>query len=202
MRDSRYRRREIEPYMTETDSAPGLGVRSGPPIIGRWRRGLVAVALSTLVVGVPTDVIDNPVFTRMTPVRWWDYLVLAATAILTGLWAMLPGGMTISGYRATGASLLGSLAVGCPVCNKLVIALLGLSGALAIWAPLQPLLGAGSVLLILLAVLAKWRTASAACPVPARPDPPRVPVAAGVGVGEDVSLWPLEGWETRPDPPG
>lgn len=190
--------------MIETDSAPSRGVWSRPPIAGRWRRGLAAVALSTLVVGVPTDVIDNPVFTRMTSVRWWDYLVLAATAVLTGLWAMLPGGMTISGYRATGASLLGTLAVGCPVCNKLVVGLLGLSGALAIWSPLQPVLGAGSVVLILFAVLAKWRAAPRACPVPAPhpPDPPRTPAAVGVGVGEDGWLWPLEGWDSRPDRSG
>lgn len=211
--------------MTESDSAAGRGVRSRPSITGRWRRGLAAVALSTLVVGVPTDVVDNPIFTRMTPVQWWDYLVLAATAILTGLWAMLPGGMTISGYRATGASLIGALAVGCPVCNKLVVGLLGLSGALAIWSPLQPLLGAGSVVLILLAVLAKWRAGHRACPVPAqrapqgnrhessrqappageaktRREPPRPPTPVLVGVGEDGGLWPLEGWDPRPEPPG
>ncbi|MBO0851726.1 MAG: hypothetical protein J2P20_19855, partial [Pseudonocardia sp.] len=63
--------------MTESDSAAGRGVRSRPSITGRWPRGLAAVALSTLVVGVPTDVVDNPIFTRMTPVQWWDYLVLA-----------------------------------------------------------------------------------------------------------------------------
>jgi hypothetical protein len=32
------------------------------------------------------------------------------------------------------------LAVGCPLCNKLVLAVLGSSGALAVWAPLQPVL--------------------------------------------------------------
>ncbi|WP_064745240.1 hypothetical protein [Pseudonocardia acaciae] len=172
--------------MTRTDHA-----RPRPVLTGRWGRGLVAAAVSALVVGVPTDVLDNPYFTRMTPVRWWDYAVLAATALLTGLWAVLPGGMSVSGYRATGASLLGSLAVGCPMCNKLVMGLLGLSGALAVWAPLQPLLAVGSVVLILVAVVAKWRTASS-CPVP-RTDPGAD--ARPAGIGEDGTLWPLEGWD-------
>jgi branched-subunit amino acid transport protein len=47
------------------------------------------------------------------------------------------------------------LAIGCPVCNKIALVLLGWSGALSIWAPLQPVLGAAS--LVLLAVTAAWR---------------------------------------------
>jgi len=41
------------------------------------------------------------------------------------------------------------------VCNKIALVLLGWSGALSIWAPLQPILGAAS--LVLLAVTAAWR---------------------------------------------
>jgi len=40
-----------------------------------------------------------------------------------------------------GASVLATFAIGCPICNKLVVALLGVSGALTCWAPLQPLIG-------------------------------------------------------------
>ncbi len=123
----------------------------------RWIGAVLAGALSALAVGIPTDVIDNPLFVRMTPVRWWDYAVLVAISGLTTLWARIPGPLITGGCRAPLASVFGALAVGCPVCNKLVVALLGMSGALAIWAPLQPLLGAGSVGLVVLAVLAKWR---------------------------------------------
>jgi hypothetical protein len=107
---------------------------------------------------MPTDVIDNPWFSRMTPVRWWDYLLLAATAGLTALWFALPGGVTSGACRVSGGSLLGTLAVGCPICNKLVVALLGASGALTVWAPLQPALGVAAVAAVGTAVLAKWRT--------------------------------------------
>ncbi|MGQ0480393.1 MAG: hypothetical protein ACT4O0_05110 [Pseudonocardia sp.] len=121
---------------------------------------MLAGAMSAFAVGIPTDVIDNPLFGRMTPVRWWDYAVLVAVSGLTTLWARIPGSLITRGYRAPLASVFGALAVGCPVCNKLVVGLLGMSGALAIWAPLQPLLGAGSVGLVMLAVLAKWRMLS------------------------------------------
>lgn len=47
------------------------------------------------------------------------------------------------------------LAIGCPLCNKLALLLLGTSGALSIWAPIQPVLGAAS--LLLLAATAVWR---------------------------------------------
>jgi hypothetical protein len=59
------------------------------------------------------------------------------------------------------------LAIGCPVCNKVALVLLGTSGALTIWAPLQPLLALAS--LGLLAVTLAWRlrlrARGNACPV-------------------------------------
>jgi hypothetical protein len=156
----------------------------------------------------------------MTPVRWWDYPILAATAILTAVWAALPGGLSTSGYRTSSASLLGALAVGCPLCNKLVVALLGLSGALAVWAPLQPVLGVASVGLVLLAVITKWRLSGVACPT--APDhraldrsptcltgevtvtEPRYRRVDRLGGGEDRSFWPMEGFEPsgHTDEPG
>ena len=47
------------------------------------------------------------------------------------------------------------LAIGCPECNKIALLLLGSSGALSIWAPLQPIVGAAS--LLLLAASLMWR---------------------------------------------
>ena len=53
------------------------------------------------------------------------------------------------------AGLGAFLAIGCPVCNKLALVLLGTSGALTIWAPLQPIIGLAS--LLLLAGTLAWR---------------------------------------------
>lgn len=121
----------------------------------RWASGVIAGLLSALAVGVPTDVIANPYFTRMTPVRWWDYVVLAATLGLTVVWAILPGASQVGATQAPTASVLGTLAVGCPLCNKAVVALLGATGAAGVWAPLQPVLGAGAVALLVVAIRAK-----------------------------------------------
>lgn len=125
-----------------------------------WARALTGAALSAAVVGLPTDVIDNPWFTRMTSVRWWEPPVLVLTAFLTAAWAGIrPGGQRdrAGSARVYGGSLLSALAVGCPVCNKIVMALLGVSGALGVWAPLQPLLALASLAVLATAVVVRWR---------------------------------------------
>ena len=52
------------------------------------------------------------------------------------------------------------LAIGCPVCNKIALVLLGTSGALTVFAPIQPVIGAVS--LTLLAGTLAWRLRSRA----------------------------------------
>lgn len=146
--------------------------------------GLAAVA-GALIVGVPTDVIGNPWFTRMTPVGAWEYPVLVLTALFTGAWfGFRTAGVDRAGSGAGvfGSSILSMLAVGCPICNKIVIALLGVSGALGIWAPVQPVLGALSVAALGLAVLLRWRRwrcTSQECPADAEVGarPVRAPTA-------------------------
>ncbi|HEY5488873.1 MAG TPA: hypothetical protein VIK00_03465, partial [Candidatus Limnocylindrales bacterium] len=59
------------------------------------------------------------------------------------------------------------LAIGCPVCNKIALVLLGTSGAMTVFAPIQPILGAASI--VLLAGTLTWRfrlrARGGACPV-------------------------------------
>jgi hypothetical protein len=55
---------------------------------------------------------------------------------------------TVAGFGAF-------LAIGCPVCNKVALVLLGAGGAMTVFAPLQPLIGAAS--LVLLAGTLAWR---------------------------------------------
>ena len=104
-----------------------------------------------MAAGAPTDVIPNPLFGRVTPVQWWSYPILAATALLGGLvtatYVRSPA-QPVGLSRTAGSGLLSALAIGCPVCNKLVVLLLGVSGAMNLWAPLQPVLGLLSVVLL------------------------------------------------------
>ncbi len=79
------------------------------------------------------------------------------------------------GVTARDGSLLGTvaglgafLAIGCPLCNKVVLVALGASGAMSIWAPLQPIVGAASVALLAGTVVWRLRRRAAGdvCAVP------------------------------------
>ena len=125
---------------------------------------LIGGAFTLAVVGGPTDVVPNPWFTRMTPVRTQDYVFLALTVALAALLAAsyaVPrtAGCSIQQGKTFSGGLLSVLAVGCPVCNKIVLLLLGTSGALTYFEPIQPILGLLSVGLLAAAVWLRWRPA-------------------------------------------
>ncbi len=138
----------------------------------QWATASGVSFVAALVIGVPTGVIESPFYTRMTPVLWWNYPVWVVSAALTGLIvasyvdsrSQSPGAGT---GRVTAGGLLSVFAVGCPICNKLVVALIGLSGALNFWAPIQPLLGVASLALLGLALRTRLR-GERACPLPDR----------------------------------
>lgn len=139
--------------------------------------GLGALA-TAVAVGVPTDVVPTPLFGRSVPVQWWNYPALALTAVLAGLVlstyvrppaappSTQPPGTVRDGRMGALGGMLSFFAVGCPVCNKLVLLLLGSSGALSYWAPLQPLFAVASVALLAEAALRRL-SAQSRCPVTA-----------------------------------
>ena len=47
---------------------------------------VLAAVATFLVIGVPTDIVPNPLFGREVPVRPWEPYVLVLTSVLTGLW--------------------------------------------------------------------------------------------------------------------
>lgn len=126
------------------------------------RRYLVALAAGLgwlYISGLPTEMFDTPLFTRMTPVVWWDYPFWVAGAVLVGLLTATyvtdhagDHATGAQGGKAMGGGLLSVFAIGCPVCNKLVVLALGAGGALTYFAPVQPLLGLLSVGLLLYAL--------------------------------------------------
>ena len=129
--------------------------------------GVLAAVLVGLLIGIPTGIIETPWYTRMTPALWWNYPVWALSSLLSGALvatyvrdasAPLPateGGKTLAG------TMLSFFAVGCPICNKLVVLALGVSGALTWFAPIQPLLAVASLGLLGYALWARRRTAVA-----------------------------------------
>ena len=164
--------------MTATDvmrrTSPLRGIEVRPV---RFLALFVVSAIGmALLTGIPTVLVPNDWFTRMTPVQGYAYPVWAASALLGGLLVASYGGLRAAACPAAAgggqaAGLLGGtltwLAVGCPICNKIVVAAVGVSGALNWFAPLQPWLAAASLLALAGALAWRVRILLLGCPQPA-----------------------------------
>jgi hypothetical protein len=136
------------------------------------RRYLLAAAISAfaiaLLLGIPTAVVDNPWFTRMTPVAPEQYVFWALSSVLGGALLgtyLLPELRASSAGSLVGSSLLGVFAVGCPTCNAPAVAVLGTSGALNVFASVQPLIGVAAVGVAGWALWIRLRSLRPDCPV-------------------------------------
>ena len=70
-----------------TDSAPMI---LPPARRWAWIRlgvGFAAAVGVAVAIGVPSALLDNPFFVRMTPVPWWSYAAWAVTSVLSGVLA-------------------------------------------------------------------------------------------------------------------
>lgn len=142
----------------------------------RWVVAAVGAVGIVLLVAIATAIVPNSFFTRSMPVTWWSYPIL----VLTGV----AGGLLLASYvrdgqphvdapekadRPSRMGLAGTalvfFAVGCPVCNKIVLLALGASGAMTWFAPLQPLLAVASVVLMAVALRIRLRN-QLSCSVP------------------------------------
>lgn len=188
----------------ETLSPPGARAALARCSRRQWLAAAAAAVVIAVLIGVPTDVIPNPIFGRPVPVTWWSYPVLIATAVLGGL---LAATYVRIGPRTAGATdgatdgptdgagrglesepldrpgrfggigaVLSFFAVGCPVCNKLVVVALGLTGARQFFEPIQPYLAGISLVVLAWALRARLRSALSCRIAP-------VPVAAGDAPG-------------------
>lgn len=143
-----------------------------------WPRAAVYGAIAAVLIGIPSDLIDTPIFGRPIEARWLDWVILATTSALIGLiFAIRPASSAESGTEdaverqgttTLWGGLVSFLAVGCPVCNQAVVALVGISGALSWWAPVQPIVGLAAVALLVWTLRKRLRTYRAVtCPLPA-----------------------------------
>jgi len=145
---------------------------------GTYLRALGYATIAALAIGIPTDLIDTRFFGRPIEATAIDYIILIITSALMGLVfairmppeaeAVTAGDMDRSENRSYWGAAVSFFAVGCPVCNQFVVGLVGTSGALSWWAPVQPFVGALAVALIIWALRMRLRTYQlAACPLPA-----------------------------------
>jgi hypothetical protein len=164
------------------DLAPIRLTDTGGPLrrsFGRrfWAAAFLGTVGSLLLLGLPTALIPNPVFGRQIAAEPWAYLVWLVSAPLAGLVfatyaAPVPGGVgaaaATEGSSGTLASLAGLgvfLAVGCPICNKVALVLLGTSGALTVFGPLQPVLAVASLGALAVTLWWRLRTRGRACAI-------------------------------------
>jgi uncharacterized membrane protein len=146
-------------------------LRSLPPVT--YLRAIPYALAAAVFIGVPSDLIDTPIFGRPVETRPIDYVIWIITSALIGLvFAIrLPAShrdeQERNDVRTVWGGFVSFLAVGCPVCNQLVVALLGSSGALSWWAPTQPFVGAAAIGLVLWALRTRLTTYElTACPLP------------------------------------
>ncbi len=134
-----------------------------------WTAAGIGAIATLVLIGIPSTIIENPFFVRMTPVRDQDYVLWILTGALAGLIVgtyALPVQTSNEGKSLSGG-FLSFLAIGCPTCNKLIILLLGASGALNVFAPIQLYIGIASLALLGWALILRLRAMVRACPVPA-----------------------------------
>ena len=144
------------------------GLRALPA--ATWLRALPFTVVAALVIAIPSDLLDNPIFGRPVPPRPIDYVILAVTAGLIGLvLAIRPPARSATDTqerRTLWSGFVSFPAVGCPVCNQAVVALVGTSGALSWWAPVQPVVGMTAVGLLLWTLQQRLCTYQlTACPI-------------------------------------
>lgn len=184
----------MKSYRSAVSSWPqtaGLVVRG----LGSWTArqvlvGACATVVFGLLMGVATVLIPNSLFARDIPPVWWNYPVWVLTSVFSGMLMATyvrgrsgtargeagegepqTGRLEVEERRTSRFGLAGGLlawfAVGCPVCNKIALVALGYSGAITWFAPVQPILAIGALLLTGIALV--WRLrGQVACPVPAR----------------------------------
>ncbi|RKD88605.1 hypothetical protein [Halopiger aswanensis] len=133
--------------------------------------GVVAGIGVFLLFGLVTGLIPNPLYVRMVPRTPIDYLFLSLTALLAGIYVAQRSATEITTADADsptaedvdesennsvigedrlafGGLVGGFLAVGCPICNVVLLALFSSSALMTYFDPLRPLLGALSVTLL------------------------------------------------------
>ncbi len=127
----------------------------------RWFTAAGVAALTFLALGLSTAVLPNPVFGRSIAPTAWAMEVLLVTSVLTGLLTAtyVSTGAAPEGLNRKGTigALLSYFAIGCPVCNKLVLVALGTTGAVQFFAPVQPYLAVAGIGVLAWALLVRLR---------------------------------------------
>jgi hypothetical protein len=142
-----------------------------------WGLSVLDTLGAALLIGIPTVLIPNTFFSRMTPTSPQDYVIWGISVAFIGpvmaLAILYPTGSTTGSAnrpgegsgRALAGTLLSFFSVGCPICNKFVVLLLGIGGAMTFFNPLRPFLGIASIVLLGVTLFLRVRVLRRGCPV-------------------------------------
>jgi hypothetical protein len=157
-----------------------LSERLIPAALGRWapvqqlatftpRQWKVAgwsYLAALLIMGVAGETLPGASVGRVVPIQWWNYVTLVLSPPLIALIAatFVPAGQPRKSRRwgkaGTGVSgAAGTLAMACPVCNPLAIPIFGAAGVLSFLAPYRGLIALLSIVLLVITLLIRMRTA-------------------------------------------
>jgi hypothetical protein len=117
-------------------------------------RGSAVAAAMFVALGTVAALWDNPFFMRMTPAGGFEVALLLLQSVLAGVYVGLP--QSPCGRRSAGAgAIIGFLGIACPVCNKVLVLLVGSALLLEYFEPLRLYVALGGAALLALAVWLK-----------------------------------------------
>lgn len=117
-------------------------------------RGAAAAVAMFVALGTVAALWSNPLFMRMTPTSGFEIALLLLQSVLAGIYVGLP--QSTCGTRTAGAgAVIGFLGIACPVCNKVLVLLIGSTLLLEYFEPIRLYVALGGAVLLALAVWLK-----------------------------------------------
>lgn len=131
--------------------------------------GVIFSFAAFLLYGIPTALIPNPFFKRMTVTTRLDIILLILTAILLGSYLSLyfysKKKSKASNIAATTGGFAGIFAFSCPLCSVLLVSLFGSSLLLTYFEPIRPLIGVFTIGILGSAIYFKANSLNKKCNV-------------------------------------
>ncbi|OFW27745.1 MAG: hypothetical protein A3H97_09020 [Acidobacteria bacterium RIFCSPLOWO2_02_FULL_65_29] len=107
-----------------------------------------------VVLGTVAALWKNPLFVRMTPTGGFEIGLLLLQSVLAGVYVGLPRSPCGKRTAGTGA-IVGFLGIACPVCNKVLVLLIGSALLLEYYEPVRLYVALGGAALLAAAVRLK-----------------------------------------------
>lgn len=120
----------------------------------RLFRGTAVAATMFAALGTVAALWSNPMFMRMTPTGGFEIALLLLQSVLAGVYVGLP--QSPCGKRTAGAgAIIGFLGIACPVCNKVLVLLIGSALLLEYFEPVRLYVALAGAALLAAAVWVK-----------------------------------------------